>query len=213
MRYTSSTIEKTVGCTTKKVWFNVNMENETEICDFANALITVLSKVFDYDEDELEEEWMQMSFDERTCTPNLTGAEEFFDKYAEEVLEDMWALEPEAFEIFNFVETEEEEHREYGSGDDGFAAAMFPVKEGKLKESGSQYLVIVKPSKKADWKEARNAVHEYNEMNPECKLQYNEYQDQWSSFNMNMAQCQDVLEYFLPLGRNLFDKVEFYPNI
>ena len=128
-RYTSLENVEERGNKTIKTWFNVNMNNESEICDFASALISVLTKVCGYDEDELEEEWMTMSFDSSTGTPNLEGAEEFFNKYAEEVLNELYGLDEGSYDIFNFVETEEETKPSFGFEDDYYASALFP--EGK----------------------------------------------------------------------------------
>lgn len=131
MRYTSTTYEETNGGNTKRVWFNVNMENEDEIFRFTEALIRVLVKICDFDEDELEEEWMNMSFDSDIGEPDFDGIQEFWNQYAGRVLEELWSIDQDAFEISDFVEEEVEKKPYAGSGDDGFAAAMFPVKEGQ----------------------------------------------------------------------------------
>ena len=131
MRYTSTTYEETNDRETKRVWFNVNMENEDEIFRFTEALIRVLVKICDFDEDELEEEWMQMSFDSDINEPDFDGIQEFWNQYAGRVLGELWSIDQDAFEISDFVEEEIEKKPYAGSGDDGFAAAMFPVKEGQ----------------------------------------------------------------------------------
>ena len=131
MRYISTTYEETNGGNTKRVWFNVNMENEDEIFRFTEALIRVLVKICDFDEDELEEEWMNMSFDSDIGEPDFDGIQEFWNQYAGRVLEELWSIDQDAFEISDFVEEEVEKKPYAGSGDDGFAAAMFPVKEGQ----------------------------------------------------------------------------------
>lgn len=211
MRYTSTTYEEDCGSYTRRSWFNVNLENETEVCDFASALIDVLSRVCDKDEGDLEEEWMTMSFDTNTMKPNREGIEEFFNTYAGEVLEELWGLDESAYDIFNFVETEMEDKPNYGSGDDGFAAAMFPVKESVLRESSETYLVVVSPVK-GNRAKLSEAIDMWNEENPSVEFRYNDYHNQYFNFNMTMANAQDVLEFFLPYGRSIVDKIDVIPN-
>lgn len=124
-RYVSLTNEESFGNKTVKTWFSVNMNDESDVCDFANALVKVLSKVCDYDESELEDEWMDMSFDQEHCCPNPEGTEEFFNKYAEEALDALSGLDEDSYDIFRFVEKEEETRPNEGLGDDKYASATF----------------------------------------------------------------------------------------
>lgn len=105
----------------------LDTNDEGEICDFAEAMVRVLTKVCDKDEDELESEWFDYSCGGMGGKPSASGCCEFFDKYADEVLDSLYGLEESAFDIFKYVESKFERQPYYGSGDDSFASALFPT--------------------------------------------------------------------------------------
>lgn len=118
---------KSVGETGMMNRLVLDTNDEGEICDFANAMVQVLTKVCDKDEDELEQEWFDYSCGGMGGQPSASGCCEFFDKYADEVLDSLWAIDQDAYDIFKYVESKVEKKPHYGSGDDSFASALFPT--------------------------------------------------------------------------------------
>lgn len=102
-------------------------DDEGEICNFAMAMSRVLSEICGYDEDELEQEWFNYSCGGFGGEPSASGAEKWFNKHADEVLESLSGLEQSAWDIFDYVRVKSKSNPDYGSGDDRYASALFPT--------------------------------------------------------------------------------------
>ena len=119
------------GVRVTEKWLELNAKNDSEICNFAMALANVLTSQLGYDPEEEEEHWFKVSAPNGVPSPE--GCMKYFEERADEVLSVLWSLEPTAFDIFNYVKTEEHMEYDYGDGDDKYASALFPVDENRKK--------------------------------------------------------------------------------
>lgn len=162
------------GIRVTEKWLELDAKSDSEVCDFAMALADVLTKQLGYDPQEEEEHWFEVSAPNGVPSPE--GCMEYFEERADEVLSTLWSLEPTAWDIFNYVKTEEHMEYDYGSGDDGFASAMFPVDESKkknkkkVKESRKVVMNFADDNEAEEFKEEMKQRYHYPKVNSKYQV-------------------------------------------
>ena len=161
------------GVRVTEKWLELDAKSDTEVCDFAMALADVLTSQLGYDPQEEEEHWFEVSAPNGIPSPE--GCMKYFEERADEVLGALWALEPTAFRIFDYVKTDE--HIEYDySGDDKYASALFPVDESKkknkkkVKESRKVIMNFADDSEAEEFKEEMKQRYHYPKVNSKYQV-------------------------------------------
>lgn len=122
-------IETMNGTKVEKTRIKLNTDDVHDVEKLGLAYDDVLVNYLEIQtHEETEKEFMDMCLDfphypdiiiKDTC-------KDYFNKYAERILNCLISLEPTAWDIFNFLETEEEMHYNY-SCDDHMASALYPM--------------------------------------------------------------------------------------
>lgn len=161
------------GVRVTEKWLELDAKSDTEVCDFAMALADVLTSQLGYDPQEEEEHWFEVSAPNGVPSPE--GCMKYFEERADEVLGALWALEPTAFHIFDYVKTDEHIEYDYG-GDDKYASALFPVDESKkknrkkVKESRKVVMNFADDNEAEEFKEEMKQRYHYPKVNSKYQV-------------------------------------------
>lgn len=125
---TEDIVKRTDGVSITARHLEFSTENPDELMKLQEAFEDVQCNYLNYQAEAIEEEWFDFTVPQQdgsgSIEVNVEGAKNYFNKFAREVLDCLYALDETAWEIFKYVKKETRFEPDYDC-DDHMAYGLF----------------------------------------------------------------------------------------